>query len=305
MALRVHEFFGFTPLDPRAKEFVNQLKFPFVNQNCIKPRHGACSVQQISAEMPVICCPNRMYGENFKILKDIAKEVFGPKIRLTKASDFGKLNNKIKSSGNVVIVFGKYWGKELPLPKPPGIKGAVPRNFYMDWILARISPDGEVFDFTAIEVQTIDTTGSYIEQSNAFFKGEEFIDSKGRTPGYSDSGINWENVNKRILPQLIYKGHVLRREKKCTKGLYFVCPEQVVERIKERLGGGLHRYEPQPGAITIRSYIIGKSEEKGGHKKMIFSSQFTTTVDQIAVAFTSPRNLPEMNVYEAAIKANM
>lgn len=305
MALRVNEFFGFEPLDPRASQFVSNGICPFVDDKCIKPRHGACSVQQISSENPVICCPNRMYGENFRILKEISEEAFGPKTKLVSVMDFNTLDKKIIKSGNIVIVFGKYWGKELPLPKPPGPSGKISRNYYMDWILAKISPTGEVSEITAIEVQTIDTTGNYLEQSKAFFNSKNFIDLKGRNPGFSNSGINWENVNKRILSQLIYKGHVLRREEKCSKGLYFVCPEQVFERIKERLGGELHRYAPQPGAINFRSYKIGKSEEKSGHKKIIFSNQFTTTVDQVAVAFTSPRNLPEMNVYEAAIKANL
>ena len=48
-----------------------------------------------------------------------------------------------------------------------------------------------------------------------------------RSPEYSNAGMNWENVNKRILPQLIYKGHVLRREELCRKGLFFVCPKHV------------------------------------------------------------------------------
>ena len=60
--------------------------------------------------------------------------------------------------------------------------------------------------------------------------------------------MNWENVNKRILPQIIYKGHVLRLEERCTKGLYFVCPKQVYSRIRERLGGNLRADPPESRA---------------------------------------------------------
>ena len=115
--------------------------------------------------------------------------------------------------------------------------------------------------------------------------------------------MNWENVNKRILPQIIYKGHVLRREKKCTKGLYFVCPKQVYDRIRDRLGGNLHTYHPSTGTITFRSYEIGPAVPTGQQRDMTLSGQFTTTVDQVALAFTSPMNLPDQNVYEAAITA--
>jgi hypothetical protein len=114
--------------------------------------------------------------------------------------------------------------------------------------------------------------------------------------------MNWENVSKRILPQVIYKGHVLRRESKCTKGLFFVCPVQVYRRIRERLGGNLHEYDPGNGTITFRSYELGAVVGPDQHRELVFSGQFTTTVDQVALAFTSPMNLPERNVYEAAVR---
>ena len=133
--------------------------------------------------------------------------------------------------------------------------------------------------------------------------GQQFADSRGRKPGYSDAGMNWENVNKRILPQLIYKGHVLRREAKCTKGLYFVCPKQVYDRIRERLGGALHDYPKSAGTITFRSYEVGPRGPGGQQRPLRLSGQFTTTVDQVALAFTAPMNLPEQSVYEAAINA--
>ena len=154
---------------------------------------------------------------------------------------------------------------------------------------------------TALEVQTIDTTGNYKDQAQSFFAGQSFTDKQGRNPGYSEAGMNWENVNKRILPQIIYKGHVLRRETKCSKGLYFVCPKQVYDRIRDRLGGNLHTYHPSTGTISFRSYELGPAGAAGQHRDMIFSGQFTTTVDQVALAFTSPMNLPDQNVYEAAI----
>lgn len=78
MALRVQEFFGWLPLDPAAAESVARKRCPFVDSECIKPSHGACSVRQLSATDPVICCPNRMYADNFKILREIAAETFGP-----------------------------------------------------------------------------------------------------------------------------------------------------------------------------------------------------------------------------------
>tara|TARA_R110002072_G_scaffold35177_51_gene104475 strand:+ start:628 stop:1146 length:519 start_codon:yes stop_codon:yes gene_type:complete len=166
-----------------------------------------------------------------------------------------------------------------------------------------MSADGDMAELTAVEVQTIDTTGNYSDQAQKFFAGEAYIDGRGRTPGYSNAGMNWENVNKRILPQLIYKGHVLRREERCSKGLFFVCPRQVFDRIRDRLGGTLHEYRPGNGTITFRSYQLGGGSPDGQSRDLEFFDQFTTTVDQVALAFTSPMNLPDMNVYSAAITA--
>ncbi len=96
----------------------------------------------------------------------------------------------------------------------------------MDWILALLSPEGTLQEFVAVEVQAIDTTGNYRAERDAHMNGQAFT-------GYSEAGVNWENVSKRILPQLIYKGHVLRRERLCKKGLFFVCPTPVYQKSVE------------------------------------------------------------------------
>ena len=274
-----------------------------MDSDCIKPRHGSCSVRQVTEAEPVICCPNRMYGDSFKILIEISEEAFGAGAVLVRPADVTALVAAGSITGNEVVVFGRYWGKELPLPRPQGTAQAETRKYYVDWILAKLTSKGDLEEFTAVEVQTIDTTGNYSDQARSFFSGQAYMDRQGRRPGFSNAGMNWENVNKRILPQIIYKGHVLRREVKCTKGLYFVCPQQVYDRIDERLGGKLHEYPLGSGTITFRSYELGPDVPAGQQRDMMLSKRFTTTVDQVAHAFTAPVNLPEQNVYEAAIKA--
>ena len=303
MALQVTEFFGFAPLDPVAQAEVDAHRCPFVNSDCIKPHHGACSVRQVSEAEPVICCPNRMYADNYRILQEIAVDAFGAGVDLVRSTDVAMRVASGSMTGNEVAVFGRYWGQELPLPRPSGDAAAASRKYYVDWILAKLDGDGDLAELTAVEVQTVDTTGSYGDQAQEFFRGRAYQDRQGRNPGYSDAGMNWENVSKRILPQIIYKGHVLRREAKCTKGLYFVCPKQVFGRIRDRLGGSLHTYHRSTGTITFRSYELGPAVPAGQQRDMTLFDQFTTTVDQVAIAFTSPMNLPEQNVYEASIKA--
>lgn len=300
MALQVSEFFGYPPLDSHAANFVKNQICPFVGSECIKPAHGACSVRQKTAIDPVICCPNRLYADDFKVLSEVAMMVFGDQSELVAADQVSELIASGKLTANHVCVFGRYFGRELPLPRPTG-EGVAVKNYYMDWILARLSPDGEVLELTALEVQTIDTTGNYSDQVSEFFVGEQYTDLQGRTPGYSKAGMNWENVNKRILPQLIYKGHVLRRERLCSKGIFFICPHQVYQRIRERLGSNLHEYQLGNGTITFRSYGLGDVDANGS-RPLEYSGQFTTTVDQVALTFTSPMNLPDANVYEIAVR---
>ncbi|EXS70811.1 hypothetical protein BF95_17605 [Sphingobium sp. Ant17] len=198
-------------------------------------------------------------------------------------------------------MFGKRWGGELPLPRPPRADGGKAGSYYVDWIVAKIDKNGELLEFTALEVQTIDTTGNYSDQAQAYFASEPFPGMGGR--GFSDASMNWENVNKRILPQLIYKGHVLRRESKCSKGLFFICPHSVYEKIMNRLGNHLHSYPIGNGTITFRSYGLGYVDPITHQRPLEFDSQFTTTIDQVATAFTSPMNLPPQDVYAAAIAA--
>jgi len=300
MALKIVEFFGYTPHQPEAVQFVANKQCPFTNGDCIKPDHGACSVQQVSGGT-IICCPNRLYADHYRALFEVGHEVFGEGTELITADEarLRKANGTLV--GNEAVMFGKRWGGELPLPRPPRADGGKAGSYYVDWIVAKIDHNGELEQFTALEVQTIDTTGSYKDQADAYFAGQAFSGAGGR--GFSEAGMNWENVNKRILPQLIYKGHVLRREAKCSKGLFFICPHSVYQKIMDRLGNHLHGYPIGNGTITFRSYGLGDVNLTTHQRPLVFDSQFTTTIDQVATAFTSPMNLPPQDVYAAAIAA--
>ncbi len=146
--------------------------------------------------------------------------------------------------------------------------------------------------------QSIDTTGNYRDERVTYLREQIFA-------GASTAGFNWEKVNKRILPQIIYKGHVLRQEPLCQKGLFFVCPGPVYAKIGERLGGGLRPYPIQPGSLKFMWYDVGPVVPEGQRRQLKKGGSFTTTIDQVALAFTSPSNLPPPQVYENAIRATL
>jgi hypothetical protein len=292
LALRIVEFFGYSPLDVSGEAVAARTTnhCPFVEHACTKKlsdgsASGACTVRQVESG-PVICCPNRLYASHYRILLDVAEIAFGTPVKLIP----GEQVAHAKHDGHLVAVFGKRWGKELRLPQRKGT-GA----YFVDWILALIGAGGKLQEFVALEVQAIDTTGNYRAERDAYLKGTE-ID------GYSKAGLNWENVSKRILPQIIYKGHVLRQEELCKKGIFFVCPTPVYERIQQRLGGTLRPYSLQPGALTFRWYDIGPDVAPRELRTLESGGRFTTTIDQVAHAFTEPADLPPAGVYQQAIE---
>ena len=304
MALKIVEFFGFSPYDPIAEKFSKDRKCPFVEDKCIKPRHGACSIVTPTETKPIICCPNRMYANDFKILKDIARDVFSIDcsfIGLEEAREVIEDSNR-SFVGDEVIMFGRYKAGELSLPTPSGQRSSETSKYYIDWVLAHLDKTGEIKEIVAVEIQTVDTTGNYTDQSESLFQGIQFQGAKGASRGFSASSPNWENVNKRILPQLIYKGQALRRETLCKKGLYFACPSQVMERILRRLGEELYAYDPGPGTITFCAYKIDENASPGSHRNIILDRKLTTTIEAVGNALISPRSLPEKNSYAKAIK---
>ena len=295
MASNIVEFFGYAPADvsKAASQARTAKRCPFLGDTCQKTLSdgsisGVCTLKPKTSG-PVICCPYRLYSDDYRILSDVAEAAFGGNVQLFRGND--AKSQKAKSGKINVAVFGKRWGKELRLPNRGRAGG-----YYVDWVLARLNAKGELEEFVAVEVQSIDTTGNYQNERLAYLNGDEFT-------GASTAGFNWENVNKRILPQLIYKGHVLRRERLCKHGLFFVCPQPVYNRIRERLGGNLLAYNLQPGSLSLMWYDVGVAVTAGQSRRLEFKGRFTTTVDQIALAFTSPSNLPDENVYEAAIRA--
>ena len=64
-------------------------------------------------------------------------------------------------------------------------------------------------------------------------------------------------------------------------------------------------YRYQPGALTFSWYNVGPEVSDGGIRLLTPEGQFTTTIDQVALAFTAPANLPPAGVYEQAIQAEL
>ena len=297
MAATIWEIFGYRADDRsvRALDAAQSRQCPYLNEPCEKrlsdkAASGVCSIKPVTSE-PVICCPVRLYAGDYQVLRDVADMAFGPGHLLVAGPS--AVASARQSATPVVAVFGKRWGKELRLPQKDGVGG-----YFVDWVLALLDAQGELQEFVAVEVQTIDTTGNYRE-------GRLGLLSPERLNPKTSAGLNWENVSKRILPQLIYKGQVLQREALCRKGLFFVCPAPVHERVMARLGGeaGLIRYALQPASITFLAYEhdSGAGFVDGEAVPLKRCPPHSTTVYKVQEAFNNV-TLPDENVYQDAIQ---
>ena len=305
MAGYIAEFFGYDSTDKSEQSLTAaaQRHCPFVNASCMKTlgherqqvASGACAVRQIKSDEPIICCPQRLYADDNQMLRIVGEMAFG-------RSDLGYYSGTVAvgravAEGGAIAVFGQGWGGELRLPKRT-VDGEKVGNYFMDWVLARLDDNGVMIEFTAIEVQTIDTTGNYRASRDALLHG--------RNMKSSSVGLNWENVNKRILPQLIYKGQVLQRERRCRSGLWFVTPEPVFQRIQTRLGGADnvgYGFPSQPGAIHFLRYDYDRTSRQvdGVPRPLAVIGCETTTVERVNAAFGHVV-LPEAGVYESALR---
>lgn len=137
MAGYITEFFGYCAedLSQIAKKAAKIEMCPFTESPCAKVlsrdglRSGVCAVRQKTSGSPsVICCPNRIYADNYKILHDISWKAFGVNLNLYA----GRIAvEKAKMENGAVAVFGHGWGGELHLPQRKGMG-----SYFVDWILA-------------------------------------------------------------------------------------------------------------------------------------------------------------------------
>lgn len=302
MAGTISEFFGYRAEDnsDKALKAVADKKCPFFGSACTKMLgrertiSGVCAIRQKTPGSPsVICCPNRIYAEEYKVLRTIAKNAFKEDLGLYA----GRMAvAKARQGCGAIAVFGHGWGGELRLPQRQGTG-----SYFVDWVLARLDGNGELTEFTAIEVQTIDTTGKYSDAQKAL--------RQDRTIVADTVGLNWENVSKRIIPQIIYKGQVLQREELCRTGLYFVCPAPIYKRVLNRLGGKekIPSFPSQPAAIHFVAYDYTKPFSDvpvGSIVPLDVIEEHCTTVYKVQEAFSAV-NLPEGNVYGNAIRKSL
>ncbi len=233
MPATIQELFAYSATDTSliAREARGSFTCPIIASKCNKNNDdgaekfdpelngplGVCSVYNPNAVGPsrVTClCPIRLYGTNFETLRGLAGDVLEePALATYMYRDW-----QAAGRPDGIVLVGK------------GSSGEVRTEAgSLDWIATCVR-DGGIEKYAAIEAQAIDTTGNYRATRAALMKQQATIPRSGH-------GLNWENVNKRIIPQLLRKGMLLKKlsESEPAVGIGFLVDANVFSKFEARI----------------------------------------------------------------------
>ncbi|MDM8542242.1 NotI family restriction endonuclease [Desulfococcaceae bacterium HSG9] len=286
------EIFGYSPddLTVEARSLWNLEACPFIEKSCIKYNHdksiayGTCSVTSPYGD--IIICPNRLYENNYESIKRISKDVYGDNLKFYFFDEYIKHRNQVEEC---VVALGKNSGKEVKIGN----------SLSMDWVLARII-NGHLKEYVGIEVQSIDITGNYRDTWHAYNNLPLSKSSHLAIPS-SNHGLNWANVYKRLIPQLIRKGIVYSRSRLVRKGLYFIVPDIVYMKFEDIIGEIPKRKKAKNNTITVFTYKLGRKAKNGKRRKILPSRTIRFLTTDFANRFIKGPNLPSGDNLDDAV----
>lgn len=284
------EIFGYAPddLSDAARAMWRLGACPYIQRPCTKANHdgtlvyGTCSVTSPYGDCVV--CPNRLYEGAYQALRKIAAEVFDPALPFFTYAEFVAQRGRHAAC---VVALGQNSGREIKLG----------RSMAMDWVLARVEHNALVAH-VGVEVQSIDITGNYRDCWHAYrnLKPGETVETA------SAHGLNWANVHKRLIPQIIRKGLIYSRSKRTASGLYFVVPEIVYRKFEDIVGKDLMPVaDAAPDVLTVHTYGLGAAVAHGEQRKLEFVRECRFSLDDFSQRFIAGANLPSGDELDFAV----
>jgi len=304
------ELFGYEPDDTSTSAHTNRETgyCPFLNDGCTKqvtegPQGkrqkvtlGVCSVvnskHQIEKTLvhdeEVIICPNRLYADNYKSLKICIADALKKTIPVYSKEQYDTLKNNAltqpsKVPAEFTVMLGQRSGKEVSLSKPNVL------SLSLDWTFAHVK-NGKLQTIIPAEVQSLDITGTY-RRGN----WEAYMQNQTSAPP-SGHGMNWANVWKRLIPQLIIKGNIALKNSLCSKGTYFVVPERVFQQFEKIIGTGALPTQPKPdkGVMTVITFDLGPRVGPGQIRDLVQIRKVRYKIQDIAQAFGAGTNVASL-----------
>lgn len=283
------EIFGYAPNDTSngCRSLWNLGACPFVSHPCSKTNHdktivyGTCSVTTSFGDC--IICPNRLYANKFATLKAVSCDAFGDIPFYT----YQEYIQHRDDSTPCVVALGMHSGHEIKLQK----------SCSMDWVLAKI--DGtKLIEYTGIEVQSIDITNNYRDNWYAY----KNISVDAVIPR-SEHGMNWANVHKRLIPQIIRKSLIYSRSQHVKSGLYFIVPDIVYKKFEDIIGADIPLVDEKgPDVITVHTYALGNVVPEGEIRDIVPIRKIRFKMKEFSDRFVSGPNLPSAEELDAAIR---
>jgi hypothetical protein len=264
---------------------------PFTNKTCIKINHdqtityGTCSVT--SPYGNIIICPNRLYVNNYEVLHRVSQDAFGKSIPFLMYNQFIEQRDLNREC---IVALGKNSGREIQ----------VGRSLSMDWVLAHIS-EAKLVEYVGIEVQSIDITGNYRDAWHAYRNFSEGSD-RDSLPS-SQHGLNWANVHKRLIPQIIRKSVVYSRSNLVKKGLYFILPDIVYQKFEDVIGSDIPLVDKlSRDTITVFTYKLGEPVPHGHQRNLVQVRKLRFDLDEFSNRFITGPNLPSGEALDQVVK---
>ncbi|WP_422473329.1 restriction endonuclease [Endozoicomonas sp. ALB032] len=285
------EAFGYSPddLSAECRSLWNLGACPFIEKACTKTNHdqtvtyGTCSVTSPYGDC--VICPNRLYENRYASLRKVAEDAFGKNVQFLTYEEFIPHRNEIFEC---VVALGQTSGKEVKLGT----------SLSMDWVLAKIQ-NGVLVEYVGIEVQSIDITGNYRDNWYAY----KNLSSSTDIIPKSGHGMNWANVHKRLIPQLIRKGLIYSRSELVTSGLYFILPEIVYSKFEDVIGADIPLVSGKSkDVLTVHTYSLSEPVEHGKQRKIIIEREIRFKLEEFSNRFISGANLPSGEELDSAVR---
>ena len=159
---------------------------------------------------------------------------------------------------------------------------------------------GKLIEYVGIEVQSIDITGNYRDcwyaYKNLAPQNQNAIPSSGH-------GMNWANVHKRLIPQIIRKGRVYSSSNMVKSGIYFVIPEIVYKKFEDIIGADIpHVEQAGPSVLTIHTYDLSPPVGHGHQRNLVQNRTVRVSLEEFSQRFIAGPNLPSGSELDFAVQ---
>lgn len=300
------ELFGFSPDDvsPIALKTWEEKSCPFTGGRCSKTNHdqsliyGTCSVTNgisKSEGAEIIICPKRFYANTHTIFNDVIKQVWPDQSKnLVVGGSLADLKKKALTTENPVVAFGQNSGKELQIRSNGTLS--------MDWVLQSYKiENGNLIpvDFVGIEIQSIDITGNYRDNWGAYKMIKEGVPVES-IPN-SGHGLNWANVHKRLIPQIIRKGNIYEKTNRCV-GFFFILPEPVYQKFEEVIGEIDILDRPSKENLSVITLKLGENVDAGHIRNVEIVREVHYSLGDVAAAFIGNSSKEAPSQFEESLR---